>query len=432
MRWPKPPVLVQFEADYPALLEKQRLAPAGPEKMAAARELREREQAALQDLRISWLRAASSADAAAPMKWVLFLSDVYVVSAEKVQHPGLIWRHFDLIAAHAAGGAPELTKAISRSPAMDLYLDLQQNRREAPNENFARELFELFVLGQGNYTERDIKESARAFTGYRVDFRTGEFHFVPRQHDPGVKAVFGQTGAFTGDDVIDLAYTLPAAAAFLPGELSRFYLTDEPLPPVHRAALGARWREHRFDLGELARLFFGSRQFFAPELRGEFIKSPVQLYLGLLQDLAISVPPLPRFALFPLRQMGQQLFQPPNVRGWVGGRSWISASTLAARRQIVRQAFAPLQPERLNADEVRVLAAAGPADYTVPVVWSEALARLSPAELAREIVQTFVAGEPAGGVIQAVESFLQTHPDRPVQVRSAVMALLESPAYQLC
>src|SRR5690606_1278539 len=166
---------------------------------------------------------------------------------------------------------------------------------------------------------------------------------------------FGRSGNFSGDAVIDLAYEQPAAAGFLPRELARFYLADEALPSEHVAALGAIWRESGFDLRVLVRTFFGSRCFFAPEFRGNAIKSPVQFYLGLLRDLDLSVTPLPRFSTARLRQMGQGLFQPPNVRGWVGGRAWINSSTLAVRRQMVRQLFSPLREETLNADEQRVI-----------------------------------------------------------------------------
>src|SRR5690606_36350933 len=127
--------------------------------------------------------------------------------------------------------------------------------------------------------------------------------------------------------------------------MMRFYLSDEALPAAYVTALGAHWRDTGFDLRALAHRFFGSRLFFAPEFRDNFIKSPVQFYLGLLQDLQLSVTPLPRYALTPLRRMGQQPFQPPNVRGWVGGRSWINSATLAGRRQLVRQVFSPLREE---------------------------------------------------------------------------------------
>lgn len=426
----------EFEADLPSLTRSARESQ-GEERQAAQRHLRERAQAALQDYRIKWLQHAAIPAQSAFMKWTLFLSDVYVVGAEKVRSPHLLWRHFDLLAANALGRATDLTKAISRSPAMVRYLDLDRSVREAPNENFARELFELFVLGEGNYSEQDIKEAARAFTGYRVNAATAEFRFIARQHDAGRKTIFGRTAAFTGDDVIDLAYEQPAAARFLPQEMVRFYLSDRPLPTETLTALGEIWRAARFDLHGLVRTFFGSRLFYAPEHRGGLIKSPVQFYLGALQDLGLDVPPTPRHVLNPLRQMGQQLFQPPNVRGWVGGRSWINSSTLAARRNLVQQLFTPLREETLNADEQQALArsrAAGIARFTVTDEWLKRLAELSAENAARWLRQSFLPSED-----RTVQTVLADFLKRPVaearklaRVRDAAITFFQTPQYQLC
>ncbi|MEN9840466.1 MAG: hypothetical protein RL376_266, partial [Verrucomicrobiota bacterium] len=136
------------------------------ERRLLEREERELERAGATELTFKWLQAAADPARSAYEKWLLFLADVYVVSAEKVRDADLIYRHFDLLRTAGTGPAPELTKAISRSPAMIRYLDLDRSSKKAPNENFARELFELFTLGQGNYTEDDIKQAARAFTGY--------------------------------------------------------------------------------------------------------------------------------------------------------------------------------------------------------------------------------------------------------------------------
>ena len=152
---PKPRTIVRLEEDGPKLIRAAQQM-TGDDKIRAQRESQERARLALQDLSIKWLQMAAQPENAAMSKWVLFLSDVYVVSADKVKSAALIYDHFDLLARHALGPAPALSKAVSRSPAMVIYLDLNQNQRRAPNENFARELLELFVLGEGNYTEKDI------------------------------------------------------------------------------------------------------------------------------------------------------------------------------------------------------------------------------------------------------------------------------------
>ncbi|MBS0633238.1 MAG: DUF1800 domain-containing protein [Verrucomicrobia bacterium] len=416
----------------------KQLAAANPvEKRQLQKEARERSQQALQDTGLRWLDFAAQPATAAQAKWVLFLSDVYVVSAEKVKNAALIWSHFDRIALHSLGPAPELTKAISRSPAMIEYLDLNQNRREAPNENFARELFELFLLGEGHYTERDIKESARAFTGYRQRF--GEFFYAARQHDYGEKTIFGRTGHFTGDDVIALAYRQPAAGTFLPHELAKFYLTDEPLPAAQLEALGAWWSAHDYNLRALAQRFFASQLFFDQEYRANFIKSPVQLYLGLVQDLNLDVTPVPRLVLNPLRQMGQALYNPPNVRGWVGGRNWINSATLAARRRLVGALFNPLNEDKLNADEIAALNAArarGETKFSVDNAVFADLAKLDPAAAADRLLGNFLAAPVSSAFRDTVRQFLTSgaHDDasRLRQLRRTATVLMESSEYQLC
>jgi uncharacterized protein (DUF1800 family) len=436
--WPMPESVGQFESQRIAGLPSELRAPPG-EKRLLQKEERERAQAALQDMSIRWLRFAALPENAPFAKWVLMLSDVYVVAAEKVRNPYFLYRHFDILARGALGRAPDLSKAVSRSPAMVIYLDLNENRRGAPNENFARELFELFLLGEGHYSENDIKEAARAFTGYRVRPALGDFAFARNQHDGGLKTVFGRTGPFTGDEVIDLAYGLQPAEVRLPRKLAGFYLSDEPLPGAHLAALGSQWREDGdFRLHWLARKFFGSRIFFAPEFRGRFIKSPFQYYLGLLQDLDLAVVPLPRYALGPLRQMGQVPFNPPNVRGWLGGRNWINSSTLAARRNLVEMLFAPINPEVLNADEQRVLAGESAQGWGPMTVGESQLApieALDPGAAASRIAGSYPAVAPRLEFTRALGEFIAGGADEPgrrLRCRRAVATVLESPEYQLC
>jgi uncharacterized protein (DUF1800 family) len=436
---PKPKMIERAEQEAPVYAQKIRTL-VGDERRAAERTARERSQMAIQDLAIKWLQFAAQPEASAFAKWVLFLSDVYVVSADKVRNMPFVYEHFDLLARHALATAPDLTKAISRSPAMVLYLDLNGSQRRAPNENFARELFELFVLGEGNYTEADIKEAARAFTGYRAQVLFGGFRYVPNQHDGGAKTIFGQTGNFTGDDVIDLAYQQNAASTFLPGEMTKFYLSDSPLPAEYLHPLGEKWRTSGYDLRMLVSHFFGSRLFFDPAFRGNYIKSPVQFYLGLVQDLGLEIAPLPRYTLNPMRQMGQLLFHPSNVRGWLGGRSWINSATLSARRQLVETLFAPIEEKNLNADELIDLVAArsnGIENFTVteqhPLA---ALAELPPGEATASLLRNFVGESVTSEFTASVEQFIASANAEPLQklrrLKRATVALLQSPEYQVC
>lgn len=432
--FPEPESIAHLRRDYPAMARRQREG-TEEERREASRELREQSQRAVQDLSLDWLQAAIDPERSAYEKWSLFLSDVYVISAEKVRRADFVCEHHEIIRRLGAGPAPALTKAISRSPAMLLYLDLQNSRPEAPNENFARELFELFVLGEGNYTEEDIKEAARAFTGYRQN--NGRFVLQQRQHDAGPKRVFGVEGSFNGDQVIDLAYQQPAAATFLPRELIRFYLSEYPLDETYVAGLGDWWRAADFDLRALAHRFFGSRLFFDGGWRGTRIKSPVEFYLGLAVDLDLDVAPLPRTVLSSLRQMGQELYQPPNVRGWVGGRRWINASTLSARRQLVQYLLRPIDTARLNADEVAALDAAKAAGREAFTVGPERLAQMnqmSDEQIADRFANYFTplpATPPTRDIITRHLAAAQSPTDRTERVRAVLTALLQSPAYQL-
>jgi uncharacterized protein (DUF1800 family) len=433
--FPKPRLIAKLEADGPELYRGAANGSA-QEKRLAQQVARERSREALFDLTIKWLQFASRPEFSPAEKWLLFLSDVWVVGIDKVKNAALIYQHQDYIRKFALGSAPNLAKLMSRSPAMIAYLDLQQNKPEAPNENFARELFELFTLGEGNYTENDIKQAARAFTGYRQ--RQGEFVFAQRQHDNGRKTVFGQSGNFTGDDVINLVFKQKAAGTFLPRQIVSFYLSDEPLPAEQIAALGAWWAGTGHDLRKLAVKFFTSRKFFEPRYRGDYIKSPVQFYLGLLQDLELSVAPLPRQLIGSLRSMGQTPYDPPNVRGWVGGRSWINSATLTARRQLIQALLQPLNEELLNGDEQIELAAAyadGVTNFTLDEAQLAQWAKLPPADRSRELIRRYVPALAGTELERQVTTFLERsarHSEAGPATRAALATLLESPSYQLC
>ena len=293
---------------------------------------------------------------------------------------------------------------------------------------------ELFTLGIGHYTENDIQQAARAFTGYVQ--RQGEFYFAPRLHDPGAKTLFGHSGPYDGDGVIDLIYEQPGAGTHLPARLTSFYLTDETLPDNHLAALGEWWRGTGYSLRQLTHRYFSSRLFFDPQFRGAFVKSPVQYYLGLQQDFALNVPPLPRRLVPAFRQMGQMLYDPPNVRGWVGGRDWISSTTLEARRVVARSLFQPFDESRLNADEQQAVAAAraeGLTTFAVDRAFLDQYAGLAPAEVAARLTRDLLPLPIDGDFRRALVAALRGPPaQEEARLRNAIIAILETPDYQLC
>jgi len=212
------------------------------------------------------------------------------------------------------------------------WLDNETNRKGHPNENYARELFELFTLGPGHYSEQDIQEAARAFTGWTI--LRDAFHFAAPLHDEGEKAVFGRRGAFGGDDILRLALEQKACGNFLAGKLLRFFVAPEP-PPDAIEEFGALLRGNGYDLSASLETLFASRLFFDPAHRRTLIKSPLEFLVGGARCLAIAPD---ASALVPLlREMGQDLLAPPNVKGWPGHRDWINTATWMTRVNAARE-----------------------------------------------------------------------------------------------
>jgi len=405
----------------------------GEDRREERNAFRRESQTLTRQFAVAWHRHALNPAHSAVEKWVTFLHDVFVVGAPKVYDVTLLADHQELLRRGRFAPYRDLCRAVSRSPGMVEFLDLQRSRATRPNENFARELFELFMLGEGNYSEQDIKEAARAFTGYRRDVH--RFAFMDRQHDGGRKTVFGKSGTWGGDDVIDLALQQPGAATFLPREMARFYLDPECVPSeAQLQSLGAIWRSADFSLATLAQRFFTSRYFFHPSLRARQIKSPTQFYLGLLQDLHLDLPPFPGQLVTHLRLMGQAFFAPPNVRGWVGGRNWINSATVAARRQVINYHFTPLNEETLNADDLQELLLAR-AEGLDNLIFTperiEGLAAKSDDELLATCFEYLLAEPPAAEVRAVYRRHLGGR-RRNELVRELLMALLESPSYHLC
>jgi uncharacterized protein (DUF1800 family) len=198
-----------------------------------------------------------------------------------------------------------------------------------PNENFAREVMELFTLGEGNYTEQDIREAARAFTGYQFNRVTGETFHNRRQWDGSDKTIFGKTGPFTGADVVKLIFEKPAAAGFMVKKIWEFFVYDNPSASATEALAGG-FRKADYQIKPLLREIFLSKEFYAEAAIRSQIKSPVQYLIQLLKQLEINEPPV-GFPINGQQQLGQTLFMPPNVAGWDWGKAWINTNTLLAR-----------------------------------------------------------------------------------------------------
>jgi uncharacterized protein (DUF1800 family) len=212
---------------------------------------------------------------------------------------------------------------------MLIWLDQAQSRKDHPNENFAREVMELFALGEGHYTEKDITEGARALTGWSLDQETQQFIERPRIHDAGEKTFLGRTGNFNGEDVIDIIVAQPQAALFITAKLWNFFAGEMPSPQLN-AALADVFRRGGNDFKPVLRTMFLSEEFYDASVLRNQVKSPVQWLVGSVRVLECELPP-PLISANLLRGLGQDLFAPPNVKGWDGGLAWITTNNLLTR-----------------------------------------------------------------------------------------------------
>ncbi len=265
-------------------------------------------------------------------KMTLFWHGHFATSAAKVQNTRAMYKQNHLLRQHAMGKFAPMVQGISRDVAMLIYLDSTENRKTRPNENYARELMELFCLGPGNYTEADIKEVARCFTGWEV--RKRKFVFNSYQHDTGNKSFLGTSGNYDGDDAVRLVIEQKACGQFIAKKLIRFFVADDiEISDQLAEPLANCLRESDFDVTEALNKIFTSRLFYSPAAVGRKIKSPIELVVGVMRYLQVSSNM--DQAATRWQELGQLPLYPPNVKGWDGGRKWINASTILGRANLV-------------------------------------------------------------------------------------------------
>jgi uncharacterized protein (DUF1800 family) len=246
-------------------------------------------------------------------------------------------RQNELFRRHARAPFGELFTAAVHDPALLRWLDAQSNRAEHPNENLAREIMELFSLGVGNYGEQDVKEAARALTGWRVT-ADGRFHESAEHHDAGEKTILGHTGPFRGDDLVAILLEQPATARRLARRLCELFLRAELHTPERLESLAGELRAHDLDLGFGVELVLRSRLFFSEANQGGVVLGPAQLIAGAVRSLELFEPPPSMLLLTEwCARLGQDLFFPPSVFGWDGGRAWISTGSLLGRARFAAE-----------------------------------------------------------------------------------------------
>jgi uncharacterized protein (DUF1800 family) len=267
--------------------------------------------------------------------------------ATRINNPKFNQQLLNVIREKSLGNFKELLFDVSRSPAMLNFLNNQQNKKDHPNENFAREVMELFTMGRGNYTETDIREAARAFTGWGYD-KEGNFLERKKQHDEGTKTFLGKTGNFTGDDVLNIILKQKATAEFITTKIYSFFVNEKPDLKIIKN-LSENFYESGYDIKKLMTEIFSSSWFYNQKNIGNRIKSPTELFAGMMRMLPMEIQNPENITVYQ-KLLGQMLLYPPNVAGWPNGKSWIDSSTLMLRLQIP-QIWSGLRPMEYSAKE---------------------------------------------------------------------------------
>lgn len=283
------------------------------------------------ELREWWLNLMVTRPPTITEKMTLFWHGHFASELSDVSVPQRMFRQNALFRQYATGNFRDLVKAVAIDPAMLVYLNGTQNRSGNPNENFARELLELFTIGIGNYTQVDIQNAARAFTGWTLPTTSLDPVFVPSRHDNGIKTFMGQTGNFDGNAIIDIIFQQPEAARFICRKLYRFFVYEIPNEAVVDQ-LATLLRASNYELAPVLTLLFKSAHFFDPLNISADISGPVERTVGAIRQLEIPVTPqVLSFLRRKTPPMGQELLEPPNVAGWPGYRQWINTTTLLLR-----------------------------------------------------------------------------------------------------
>ncbi len=290
-------------------------------------------------LKVCWLNRILQGPEPLREKLALFWHGHFATSNKKVESVTLMDGQNETLRKHALGGFATMLEAMIADPAMLVWLDGGTSKKDKPNENFAREFLELFTLGAGHYTERDIREAARAFTGWvRQDARSGfqetpELKHDAAQVDEGPKTFLGQNGPWGPSDIVRITLERPEAATFLARKLYRWFISESGTPvPELIEPLAEEVKRHQFAIGPIVRVILSSKNFYSDAAYRQRIKSPVEYSAGLVRTLEVPRPALNPLALAAACDaQGQELFAPPNVEGWLGGSVWINSGTLLER-----------------------------------------------------------------------------------------------------
>ncbi len=299
------------------------------EKKKLQQEEQQLQRQHMMELRGWWFNRMAKGPRPLQEKMTLFWHGHFATSVDKVRSAYFMWRQNELFRRLATDNWQRLLLEAGKDPAMLVWLDQAQSNKQHPNENFAREVMELFALGEGHYTEKDITEGARALTGWSLERLDEKFVYRPRIHDDGEKTFLGRTGNLDGDDVIAQIVAQPQAARFITAKLWNYFAGQYPTDELN-TALATVFRANGNNFKPFLRVMFLSEEFYRASVVRNQVKSPVQWLVGSVRVLECDLPPT-LISWGMTRQLGQDLFAPPNVKGWDGGVTWITTNTLLTR-----------------------------------------------------------------------------------------------------
>ncbi len=410
------------------------------EEIARFRAMRQRRQRddrqQIRRVQLWWLERMIETPRPLEEKMTLFWHGHFATSYRKIEDSWHMFRQNQMFRSKALGNFGELLFAIIRDPAMIVYLDNQTSRVGAPNENLARELMELFSLGEGNYTEQDIKEGARALTGYT--YEDDAFVFQDNNHDKGSKSILGARGQMDGDDFVTAILQKRECSRFMARKLYRFFVGDVPMDPERTSREQNRFIDQlagvmlrsRYEIAPVLKSLFRSAHFYHESIVGQQIKSPVQLVVGAARSLLTPTRDL-NVLVDALDLMGQNILFPPSVKGWDGGRSWINTSTMFVRQNILSYMLTgrmPVGTDR-NAREERYDGEA----LLASLLAADPAAKGDPKRVVEYLLR-FTTGRSPTGARDELEAFVASHGGRVSgDILTALLLLITAmPEYQLC
>ena len=388
----------------------------------------------IKNLNLTWFNKMVNSEAQLREKMSLFWHGHFACRIVNIYNQQQL---LNVVRQNALGNFGDLLRATSKTPAMLSFLNNQQNNKKHPNENFAREVMELFTMGRGNYTEDDVKEGARSFTGWGFN---KDYEFVDRQalHDTGSKTFLGKTGNFDGDDIINIILEQKACAKFITQKIYK-YLVNEEVDVARCNQLADKFYQNKYDIQKLLNDIFESSWFYDEKNIGGRIKSPIDLLVGIQRLIPMQLEK-PQIQLLFQQSLGQVLFYPPNVAGWPGGKNWIDSSSLMLRMRIPQVltnadefSIKPKEDDDVMMGLEGVAPKANSQKIASTVNWAEVISifdKTKKEDLLKKA--SSVVLQTKSSISPAVINKYIDQTSRESFLKTAIVSLMSTPEYQLC